>query len=312
MKITNKHNLSIPLAMFLAHDDYDGPKGVKDTISATTLIRPLRQIILLMRNRHLETEIDLYDLVNLRMGSAMHAWIESSWDNDNTYVTAFRACGVPYKSIDDVEVYVEKRSEKKVGKYTISGKFDICLEGKVHDIKSGSVWGYVYGSNEENYIKQGSIYRWMNPGIIEDDFIGIEYIFTDWSKKDSLRGGDYPPLRVASKDYPLWTIDQTNVWIKSRISFIDSFMENPEKEPPLCSFEERWEQPTKYAYFKTDKAKRATKVFNNLNEAQSLQASNGCGRIETRVGKINACGYCPVFEVCTQKDEYIKDGRIEL
>lgn len=53
MQYTNTTNIPLPLAVFLATDDYDYQP---DTISVTTLLKPIKQIIL---GRRLEKKIDL-------------------------------------------------------------------------------------------------------------------------------------------------------------------------------------------------------------------------------------------------------------
>ena len=59
----------------------------------------------------------------------------------------------------------------------VSGKYDLVLDGQLSDYKSTSVWTYIYGSKVEDYIKQGSIYKWLSPDKITSDYININYIF---------------------------------------------------------------------------------------------------------------------------------------
>ena len=47
--LSNKHNLALPLAMFLAYDDYDLQVKQENQLSVTDLLKPTRQLIL--RNR---------------------------------------------------------------------------------------------------------------------------------------------------------------------------------------------------------------------------------------------------------------------
>jgi hypothetical protein len=96
------------------------------------------------------------------------------------------------------DVYLEQRSKKTVGKWTISGKFDFVHEGRVKDIKTTKTYNWIKGSNDEKYMIQGSIYRWLNPEIITDDFVDIMMIFTDWS--------------LSTKPWPTSPILRSQLW----------------------------------------------------------------------------------------------------
>jgi len=52
--LSNKHNLALPLAMFLAYDDYDLQVKQENQLSVTDLLKPTRQLIL--RNRVAQSE----------------------------------------------------------------------------------------------------------------------------------------------------------------------------------------------------------------------------------------------------------------
>ena len=79
-KYTNKNNVSMPLAVWLMHDDYDYDKR-DNVISATSLLKPLRALILSHQNKGLDKTVDIMDLVSSRMGSAIHAIAEKAWSN---------------------------------------------------------------------------------------------------------------------------------------------------------------------------------------------------------------------------------------
>ena len=54
-----------------------------------------------------------------------------------------------------IPVYFEKRTDRDLLGYTITGKFDMCLDGELHDFKSTSVWSYIMGGKDEDYRFQG-------------------------------------------------------------------------------------------------------------------------------------------------------------
>lgn len=318
MNYTNTSNIPLPLAVFLATDHYDYVPGV---ISATSLLKPIRQLILADRLSSEDNLVELSDMVSSRMGTAIHTAIEQAWLNPTK---ALKSLGYSDDIIqrikvnpttveeNDIPVYMEKRSFKKVGNHTISGKFDFVAEGKVHDFKSTSVYGYLNQSNASKYILQGSLYRWLNPDIITKDEMLIHYIFTDWSKAESLRNSNYPKARVHSQKYNLLGLDEIEQFVKDKLELYDSMKHQQEKDIPYCTDEELWRKPTVWKYYKNANATRATKNFDNPSEAYALQQTNGVGEVREVKGTVSACKYCPAFLLCSQKDELINSGDLIL
>lgn len=318
MNYTNTSNIPLPLAVFLATDHYDYVPGV---ISATSLLKPVRQLILADRLSSEDNLVELSDMVSSRMGTAIHTAIEQAWLNPTK---ALKSLGYSDDIIqrikvnpttveeNDIPVYMEKRSFKKVGNHTISGKFDFVAEGKVHDFKSTSVYGYLNQSNASKYILQGSLYRWLNPDIITKDEMLIHYIFTDWSKAESLRNSNYPKARVHSQKYNLLGLDEIEQFVKDKLELYDSMKHQQEKDIPYCTDEELWRKPTVWKYYKNANATRATKNFDNPSEAYALQQTSGVGEVREVKGTVSACKYCPAFLLCSQKDELINSGDLIL
>ena len=318
MNYTNTSNIPLPLAVFLATDHYD---YVPNVISATSLLKPARQLILADRLSSEDNLVELSDMVSSRMGTAIHTAIEQAWLNPTK---ALKSLGYSDDIIqrikvnpetveeNDIPVYMEKRSFKKVGNHTISGKFDFVAEGKVHDFKSTSVYGYLNQSNANKYILQGSLYRWLNPDIITKDEMLIHYIFTDWSKAESLRNSNYPKARVHSQKYNLLGLDEIEQFVKDKLELYDSMKHQQEKDIPYCTDEELWRKPTVWKYYKSVYATRATKNFDNPSEAYALQQTKGVGEVREVKGTVSACKYCPAFLLCSQKDELINSGDLIL
>lgn len=136
----NVSSVPLSLAVFLATDTYDHIDE-ENYISATSLIKPLRQLILASRVPKEQSLPDLGDMINSRMGSAIHDGIERAWKEN--YKTALEKLGYPERVIqkiqinpkpeerleDGIPIYMEQRAFKKVGKYTIGGKFDFIGDG---------------------------------------------------------------------------------------------------------------------------------------------------------------------------------------
>lgn len=318
MTYTNTHKIPLALAVFLATDHYDYEPN---TISTTGLLKPLRQIILSQRLDKENNIVDLADMVSSRMGTAIHTAIEQAWANPTK---ALKALGYDDKTIErikinpsivnkgDIPVYMEQRSYKEVLAFTISGKFDFVAEGKVQDFKSTSVYGYLNQSNKDKYTLQGSIYRWLNPSIITCNEMVIHYIFTDWNKAESLRNSDYPKARVLSQSYPLLSLEDTQKFVENKLNQILLYQDTNEKDLPFCTDKELWRRPTVWKYYKKEDSLRATKNFDNPNQAYALQAENGCGVVKEVKGQVSACKYCPCFMLCSQKDNLIQTGDLVL
>ena len=324
-KYTNKDNISLPLAVWLMHDDYDYDSRT-NVISATSLLKPIRELVLKTQHSDLDKEVDIMSLVPSRMGSAIHAIAEQAWTNRGNVSKAMGALGTsklgeitiinPDKPVKDNEipVYVEQRHETEIGDYIISGKYDLVVDGTLSDYKSTSVWTYIFDSNALKYTQQGSIYKWLAPDRITDNNVHIQYIFTDWSAAQAMRDSSYPQTRVLTKEYPIWSTEQTKFFISEKIKLLKQYKDSPQEDLPECNKEELWESETKYKYYKNPaKMARATKNFDTLEEANvRLATDGGVGTVVTVPGEVKACRYCEVSDVCKQAQNLIQQGRLVL
>ena len=323
---TNKNNISLPLAVFLIHDNYKYDER-PNAISATGLIRPIRQLVLSKQNPALEKTVDISDLVASRMGNAIHMGCEEAWTDPDNVKKALKLFGIAEDAMDDVRVnppyvkpgqtpvYVEQRVEKEIIDFIISGKYDLVLDGTLNDFKSTSVWTYIFDSSAEAYTKQGSIYKWLSQDKITSDYINIHYFFTDWSaSKARADSKQYPQIRVLTKKYPLWSPEETENWIMNKLEAYKSLVDAPQEGLPECSDEELWASKTTYKYYKNPgKLDRSTKNFNTMDEALIKKTADGdVGIIKTVPGEVKACRYCPVVSICTQAETMLADGRLTL
>ena len=323
-KYTNKDNVSLPLAVWLMHDDYDYDER-DNVISATALLKPTRALVLIDQHKGLDKSVDIMSLVSSRMGSAIHAIAEKAWTNRANISKALQALQV--SNLDDkivinpdkvkegeIPIYVEQRHEKEIDDYIISGKYDLIVDGTVSDYKSTSVWSYIFDSNALKYTQQASIYKWLAPDRITDNNVHIQYIFTDWSAAQAMRDSSYPQTRVLTKEYPIWSTEQTKFFISEKIKLLKQYKDSPQEDLPECNKEELWESETKYKYYKNPaKMARATKNFDTLEEANvRLATDGGVGTVVTVPGEVKACRYCEVSDVCKQAQNLIQQGRLVL
>ena len=322
----NSTNIPLALAVYLASDYYDY-NAEPNTISATTLLKPLRQIILSARIPQESGAINLVDMVKNRMGAAIHDAIETAWKTNKE--NALAALGYPKRVIDRVvvnptpeeveanpdliPVYMEQRMTRKVGKWTVTGKFDFVGEGKVQDFKTTSVFTYSNQINAEKYIKQGSIYRWLDPKKITDDLMEIHYIFTDWSANRAKGSSTYPQSPTLTQKFNLMSLEETDHFIKRKLELIEQYWDAPEEDIPHCTDDELWRSDPVWKYYASADALRSSKNFNNAAEAYMHMSTKGHkGKVVEFPGTVKACQYCSAFAVCSQKDQLVMSGQLVL
>lgn len=322
-KFTNGTSVPLSMAVFLATDNYDHEDH---TISATALLKPIRQLILASRVPQEQQLVDITSLVKSRMGSAIHDAIERSWVENHQQ--SMLALGYPERvakrvlvnpephevTEDVIPVYLEQRSYREIMGYTVSGKFDFVGEGRVEDFKSTSVNTWINDNKTDDYQLQGSIYRWLNPEIITQDHMAIQFLFTDWFPGRAKADPKYPQRPVEQKLIPLLPIEETEAFIRNKLTQIQKYQNSPEELLPLCNDKELWRTEPQFKYYKNpEKTSRSTKNFDNKQDAYLRLAQDGNVGIVVEVpGQVIACKYCPAFPVCSQKDALVAEGSLIL
>lgn len=322
-RFLDAQDLPIGIAAFLAYDDYDHIDE-PNHISATSLLRPTRQLVLSKRLTQEQRLFSLYDRVKARMGQALHTGIEDVWVNHKD--EALAALGIPEQKRNMVVVnpegkvepgmipiYMEKRSFKKVGNYTVSGKFDFIFDGQLTDFKSTGTFTYVNQSKSEDYINQGSIYRWLNPEIITNPYMAINYIFTDWV---AFKVGteNYPTKPVVAQHFELKDLFQTENNIRMKLNELEHYDQANDNRIPACTDKELWMDKSTWKYY-TNPAKRirATKNFTSYPDAVAYQQSRGGkGIIVEHKAEPKACNYCPASAICGQYKSFVDQGVIKV
>lgn len=315
MKFTNKHELPEFLVKYLLTDDYDYEPGV---MSATGLLKPLRARILQERHDN-EISMDVADLANLRLGSAVH----SSFEN------------VAY---DPKKIRQEERHYTEVNGQRISGKFDMLERigetdiWQLRDIKTSSVWKYVHLNDDSDrtvreWKIQLSIYRFI---LVKNDIsiLGIGevlMVIKDWKYSEALSNskketGRYTKLPYHIKKLELLDLETIRLWIASRLEALKEAREVSDDDLPRCNDEEIWKSPDKYAHWNRGNQK-ASKVFDsakidNAKEEclKAVAAAKEKGKdafMEYRPSEAKRCRqYCPAHDFCNQYHELKEQGSI--
>lgn len=328
-RYTNNTNLSLYAQVFLATDWYD--KEVAG-LSVTTLLKPVRQVVL---SRRVPAEAQIADLegeIPSRNGSAIHDGFERAWKNPKL-PEVMASLGLPPGMIRKVRVnpspeevakggiiacYTELRSSVMINGIKVTGQFDFIGDGLMEDLKNTSTFKFM-STDGLDYVKQCSMYRLMNQSKVTKEHMNITFNFTDWSRRDfRMRPDVYPPARMVTKRYNLMSVAETQSWAEGRVTELIRCLNLPEPQLPLCTPKELWQTESVYKYYaKPENAhlpnSRSTKNFPSRREAEAYMASKkGVGAIIEKKGGVKACLYCAGFSLCTQKDALIASGDLVL
>lgn len=322
----NDNNLPLSLAVFLAHDEYPDHSD-PNTISATTLLKPIKQIVLGMRVPKGNGVKDISGNIASVFGTAIHNGIERAWCSDKLQET-LALLGYPSGMVknvivnpkpEDIEerhivVYTEFRTSREFLGYTVTGEFDFLADGMLRDFKTTGTYTYIAGTNDEKYPLQGSIYRWLNPDKVTEDVMAIDFIFTDWSALAARTQKNYPPLRMMAKNYELKSLKDTERFIADKLNLITTLRDSDEIDIPACTNEDLWVAPSKFKYYKNpDKLARATRVYDTSAEAYAHQRKDGgMGVVLEHKGEVKACKYCDAIGICQQAQQYINSGALKI
>lgn len=304
------------LGVWLVTDNYSGG-GDERTISATTLLKSVRQIVLGGRVDVASVTVNVNSLIASRIGTAIHDAVERAWTGPTLH-KALEALGLPAHryvvnpvgpvSEGMLAVFVEQRTEKEVDGWKVTGQFDIVVVGQLYDVKSTKGFVIQKRLNDKKWKMQGSIYRWLNPEVITNDSVVIECIVLDWSAADAASNPEYPQQQWSSIELQLMPLLATESFIRQKLAEITKHLNTPEPDLPECTDEDLWREAPKYAFYANPEAVgRSTKNFDSLQEANAHLAKTGKGRVEVRPGKAKACAYCPAAPICTQRLRYINE-----
>ena len=299
----------------------DNPYDKSENLSVTSLIKPIKMLILSKRVNSVNGEIDLYKQISSSIGNAIHSSIENCWKSDRLE-SNLELLGLDKKTISAIRinpeskeegiipVYIEKRTDKVINGNTITGKFDFVFNGILEDFKSTSVITYINQSNKDKFILQGSIYRWLNPDIITEDYMLINYIFTDFSVAESIRNEEYPKTRCLSQKYPLISLAMTESYIRSKLRQLEELDNAEEKDIPACTKDEIWQQDSVWKYYKNKaELSRSTKNFSNSYDAYDRYYKDGSIGIVLEVkSQPKLCPRCEANSICQQYQSILSNG----
>ena len=284
MNLTNQSNLPLPLVEAVRNDPCD--RGDCD-FSVTELILPPRVAELKRRHGGEITE-DASDRIFALIGQAIHVILE-------------RAASDRYITEERFKIFHQNTKVKVGGQIDLFDKETLVLQ----DWKVTSRYTTKEGVKPE-WEAQGNLNKLlMEKNGVEVERIEYVAIYRDWSKMAVARGRtEMPVSQVEVFAVDVWTKEETESYLDERIRLHQGAAETL----PLCTDEERWYRPEKWAVMKKGRKKAirgglcATEedAINMINMMPDFDEAKQY-RIEYRKGEHTRCMfYCPVSPYCTQ------------
>lgn len=288
MILTNKLGLPKSIEQAVRNDPYSSGDA---HISVTGLIGPARKKALEKIHAAELTE-DVADRIWSLMGQIAHGILERA----------------------DHEAWTEERLYITRHGWRISGQFDRMLledDGLLQDYKITSTWAVKDGVKAE-WESQANLYALM---LREHGYTvkraQIVAVLRDWQKSKAKHDAGYPQAPCVVLDVTMWPAEQIEAFIVERLTAHG----NAQHSLPLCTAEERWERPAKWALRK-DTNKRATSLHDTQEEAESAKtASKDASKmlVEHRPGESLRCmDYCAAAPWCEQFKELSKVLRVDF
>lgn len=286
--LTNEMGLPRPFVDAVDREHRYVPKRY----SVTSLLKGVREAILLRRHVD-EIDQDVSDMVWLIFGTAVHSVLERSQESDTQLKEGWLSVEMP-------------------NGYSMSGIFDLYDDstGTVTDYKTASVWKVIKGEFDD-YRTQVLAYCWMLRRHGFDARRGeIVMLLKDHSKTKAETDRDYPkrPVAVVSWDFTDGDLDDFGMWAEARFEEIERCERLPDDELPVCTPEERWARPEKWAVTKRGN-KKASRLFDTEREALAYASfreteDKRAYDVTHRPGEDVKClKYCPVKAFC----DYFKE-----
>ena len=156
----------------------------------------------------------------------------------------------------------------------------------------------------------------MYAGLVEDvkqvpvTSVGIVAIIRDWSRREAGTREGYPEAPIKEIPIRLWTKEERNAYISSRVALHSAcdFALETDGALPDCTPAEMWEKPNVWAVRKTG-GKRAHSLYETEDLANAALTELGKAyEIEVRKGERTRCNnFCPVSTWCNQYQTYLKE-----
>ena len=248
MIYTNKYGIPEAICKTIDAMGYDLQPSL-EVISANGLVDSPRRRILTVRH-HDKIVIDYSWRLWEFLGNACHLAMEKG-------------------ALKTVDAITERRIFMKLNGKIITGKPDWVEPSKqlLLDHKVTRVYAFVLERALKKWEEVMNIYIFLlrRKGI-EIKEAKINGILRDWTM-DLLYKRDMPKVPFMNKSVEVWSEEKQLNFILDRIAIHKAAEQYKDDDLPMCTLEERWGEPEKWAVYKKD-AKRATRVYKNEIEAE--------------------------------------------
>lgn len=266
--LTNKLNLPKAVVLAVQNDPYT--RGKSD-ISVTQLISPPYQ-------RQLRTTVEPQEDVAERLFS-LYGQIGH---------------GILERAGLKAEADVERRLFAEVNGWTVSGQYDLFEDGILMDYKFTTFWSVKGDEPKTEWVQQLNLLRVLAiRNGMDVKALRIIALLRDHQMTQAKRDPEYPQLPIATVDIPVWDLFEAEEFMLQRVKA------HQDVNPPACTDEERWMQPSVFALKKNGR-KTAVKLYESRDEAEAAAAANGKDHfVEHRPGEFRRCtSYCNVAHGC--------------
>lgn len=286
MNFSNYHNLPQPVvqAIIKAHEAYDS--GDSD-FTPSSLAKP-PYIARLEKTHKEEMTVDVMKMLDAAVGTALHEMFENAVKDDDRYIT-------------------EKRFYAQVGKWKIGGQIDLYTKktGTLSDYKTTSSWAVRMGKKE--WTRQGNINAILlrRNGLPVNGIEIIAYVKDHDPRKIKGTPG-YPEAKLVVLPQDMWSDAEIEQGILYRCQLHEQAKMLPIDQVEVCTQDERWEKPTKWAVVRRGKA-RALKLFDFESDAKEYANEVRKGAyVEPRPGRRTRClDWCTVSKWCRLHQEFL-------
>jgi len=302
---TNIHNIPKGIYDAINTDFYTNPNDKFSHYSATKLISPIQETILVKRHEKEIPPSDIMDNFNAWRGSIIHNAIEAAAKLDMNYIE-------------------EQRFYATVLGKVVSGKVD-CYDidkKQIIDWKTCGLWK-LQKNDVRAWEEQANIYAYlMGQEGYEIKSLKITAILMDWKKTESKYKPNYPVCQIVPIDLKLWSTYEQERFIKQQLIYLkagqDLTADELYKELP-CSKYDQWSTYQDTAIMKKGST-RATRKFFSRKETkafveENVQYLSSEYEIVDRYGLPTKCiDYCSAAPFCSQRkaEEAARTGNINI
>lgn len=293
MKITNTTGLPKIIEEWAKADSYE--RGTAE-FTTTELIKPQR-ILALERKHRDEITVDVTELAWRLSGQAKHVIFERVAKQDPDRYVA------------------EQRYTMACAGTVISGQLDLLDKDEqvLYDYKESKVWKEILGADDKDWVAQANINAFLcyHIGNYPVKRLVNIVIYRDWAIRQAQRDSKYPQSPIKAWHLERWDHNRTLQYIQHRVKLHQAAGAAKNGTLPLCSPEERWQRPSKWAVMKRGR-KTAVKLFDSHVEANAFieEASDAkVLSVEERPAEDTRClFYCDVWKYCSHGQQVRKDA----